>query len=56
VGKIEALSRTAKINDAEAVLKDFRDGKTTARVIVNLRKPSAFNRTQNMKDLRIRQA
>ena len=54
--KIETLSRNEKISNAEAVLKDFREGKATARVIVNLRKPSAFSRRQNIKDMWVRQA
>ncbi|MBE9475241.1 MAG: S8 family serine peptidase [Chloroflexi bacterium] len=53
--KIEALTRNEKICVPEAVLKDFRDGKPTARVIVNLRKPSAFIGSQNIKDMRVRQ-
>ena len=52
--KIEALSRNEKMSNAEAVLKDFRDGKVIAHVIVNLRKPFAFSRSQNIKDMSIR--
>jgi hypothetical protein len=36
-------------------MQDFLDGKPTARVIVNLRKPSAFSRTPNITDMKVRQ-
>ncbi|MBN2538432.1 MAG: S8 family serine peptidase [Deltaproteobacteria bacterium] len=53
--KIETLARNAKIRAPQAVLKDFRDGKPTARVIVNLRKPSTFSGNRNMGDMKLRQ-
>ena len=36
-------------------MQDFLDGKSRTRVIVNLRKPSAFSQTQNMKNMKVRQ-
>lgn len=53
--KIEALARNVKLIAPEAVLKDYGDGKSATRVIVNLRKPSAFSRTPDIKDMRVRQ-
>jgi len=43
-----------KINRPQMVLKDFMEGKSKTRVIVNLRNPSAFSQTQNMKNMKVR--
>jgi len=43
-----------KINRPQMVLKDFMEGKSKTRMIVNLRNPSAFSQTQNMKNMKVR--
>jgi subtilisin family serine protease len=53
--KIKALAQNAKLIIPEAILKDYRDGKSATRVIVNIREPSSFEWTQNIKDTRVRQ-
>jgi subtilisin family serine protease len=53
--KYKPLAQNAKLIAPEAVLKGFRDGKSAIRVIVNLRRPSAFKRTQNIKNMRVRE-
>ena len=51
--KIEALAQDAKLSAPEAVLEDFRNGKLKMRVIVDLCKPSAFGRNQDIKDMKV---
>ena len=53
---IEALSRSSKIINPERVLKDFIDGKSTTRVIINLSKPPNFQQVTDFKDLHSREA
>ena len=52
--KIESFMHNPKINRPQMVLKDFMEGKSKTRVIVNLRNPSAFSQTQNMKNMKVR--
>ena len=50
----EALFQNTKIVRPEMVLKDFIDGKPTARVIVNLSKPASFQQITNFNDMEFR--
>ena len=51
---IETLFQNTKIVRPEMVLKDFIDGKPTARVIVNLSKPASFQQITNFNDMEFR--
>ena len=51
---IETLFQSSKIRCPDTVLKDFIDGKPTARVIVNLSKPARFQQTTNFNDMEFR--
>ena len=51
---IETLFQSSKIRCPDTVLKDFIDGKPTARVIVNLSKPTRFQQTTNFNDMKFR--
>ena len=53
--EIEALVMNAKFIAPEAILKDFGDGKSKTRVIVELLNRSAFNRNQDMNNMEVRQ-
>ena len=52
---IEVLSRNSKLMYPERVLKDFIDGKSTTRVIINLSKPPNFQQVTDFKDLHSRE-
>jgi len=53
---IQELLGSSKINVPEAVLKDFMDGKSKTRVIVNLRDPANENGIRkSFKDMAVRQ-
>jgi hypothetical protein len=51
---IETLLQNTKIVRPEMVLKDFMDGKTITRVIVNLSKPASFQQSTNFNDMELR--
>ncbi len=52
---IEALSDSPKLTTPQEILRDFMDGKSTTRVIVNLRRPAEADQLQNFKDMAVRQ-
>jgi subtilisin family serine protease len=47
---IETLSLSSKIYRPEVVLRDFVDGKSTTRVIINLSKPVTLDQPRSFKD------
>jgi hypothetical protein len=47
---IRVLSDSPKLTAPKEILKDFIDGKSTARVIVNLCKPAKVDQLQNFKE------
>ena len=51
---ISALSQSPKILANNSALDDFKSGATTARVIVNLRKPARTAESPNLADLGVR--
>ena len=52
---IKALSDSPKLTAPQEILRDFIDGESTTRVIVNLRKPAKADQLQNFKDMEVRQ-
>ena len=55
VDDIKALSESLKLNRPSAILKDFFSGKSTIRVIVNLRKPAHANQLRDFANMGVRQ-
>jgi len=53
---IQALSENPKLMGAGDILKDFEDGKSRTRVIVNLRRPEKAAQFQEFGDMGVRQA
>jgi subtilisin family serine protease len=51
---VETLLQNTKIVRPEMVLKDFMNGKTITRVIVNLSKPANFQQITNLNDMELR--
>jgi len=47
---IETLAESVKIIESELVLKDFKEGKTTTRVVVTLSRPVRFEQDRDFKD------
>ena len=54
VRAIKTLSDSPKLTAPQAIVKDFMDGKSTTRVIVNLRKPAKADRLHNFKEMAVR--
>ncbi len=52
---IKALSDSPKLTAPQEILRDFIDGKSTTRVIVNLQKPAEANGLRDFKDMEVRQ-
>jgi hypothetical protein len=46
----EVLAQNSKIIESEWVLRDFKEGQTTTRVIVSLSKPARFEQEKDFKD------
>jgi subtilisin family serine protease len=47
---IETLLLSSKIKHPEILLRDFVDGKSTTRVIINLSRPSSFDQSESFED------
>lgn len=52
---IKELSESPKLNGPSAILKDFLNGGSTTRVIINLRKPAYANQLRNFANMAVRQ-
>lgn len=52
---IETLRQDPKIIESELVLEDFKEGRRTTRVIVNLSKPPGFQQNGDFKNMGFRQ-
>ena len=53
---IKALSENSKLTAPQEIVRDFMDGKSKTRVIVNLRKPAKADRLHNFKEMAVRKA
>jgi len=53
IGTIRSLYRCQKLTDPQAVLEDFVGGKSTSRVIVNIRKPEFPKGLQDFSDVKV---
>ena len=51
---IRDLSDNPKLTAPQEIIRDFMDGKSDARIIVNLRKPPIADRLHNFKDMAVR--
>ena len=51
---IKALSENPKLTAPQEIIRDFMDGKSTTRVIVNLCKPAKAARLHNFKEMAVR--
>ena len=51
---IKALSENSKLTAPQEIVRDFMDGKSTTRVIVNLRKPAKADRFHNFREMAVR--
>jgi len=54
IGAIKALSDNPKLTAPQEIVRDFIDGKSTTRVIVNLYKPVKTDRLNNLKEMVVR--
>ena len=54
VQAIKALSDNPKLTAPQEIVRDFIDGKSTTRVIVNLYKPAKADRLNNLKEMVVR--
>ena len=54
VQAIKALSDNRKLTAPQEIVRDFMDGKSTTRVIVNLYKPAKADRLHNFKEMAVR--
>jgi len=52
--EIQSLATCQKLKDPQAILNDFKEGKSTTRVIVNIRKPSTVNGLGSFSDTEVR--
>lgn len=55
VRTIEALSDNVKLTAPQEIVRDFIDGKSMTRVIVNLYKPANTDRLHNFKEMAVRE-
>ena len=51
---VKALSDNPKLTAPQEIVRDFMDGKSTTRVIVNLCKPAKADRLHNFKEMAVR--
>jgi subtilisin family serine protease len=51
---LKALSENSKLTDSQSILAEFSDGKSTSRIIVNLRQPARLSTSLNLQSGTVR--